>query len=255
MKTSLARHFAGIVSAIGIVAIPLAADAANPATGSIAPNSPPINYDGTAIGTGTVVDDIFELDVLPGDWTNKLVKVRISWISPANDYDLGIAKQSDGAPAGSSGSGIPMTEEIASINPGALGTGKYEIVVNYFANVPGVDQPHGEISVVDVGPPRAATYVHGGITFSPNTPVKASTSAQDGEPSSRLDIFGNYYIGGIRGVPAGVDLWYFDLRPSLPGTRRRSFPRLLAERKEARRDFRRFRHRLRSPLPTQIMIR
>ncbi|HJT81970.1 MAG TPA: hypothetical protein VJ719_12295 [Chthoniobacterales bacterium] len=218
MKTSLARHLAVIVSAIGIVARPLAADAANPATGSIGPNDPPINYNGTAIGTGTVVDDVFVLDVLPGDWTNKLVKVRVSWTSPSNDYDLGIAKQSDGAPAGSSGSGFPTTEEIASINPSALGTGKYEIVVNYFANTPGVDQPHGEISVVDIGPPRAANYVHGGITFAPNTPVKASTSAQDGEPSSRLDVFGNYYIGGIRGVPAGVDLWYFDLRPTLPAT-------------------------------------
>lgn len=218
MNTNLIRHSSALFCLAALILAPFKADAANPASGAMSPTSPPINYDGTAIGTGTVVDDVFELDVLAGDWTNKIIKVHISWTVPTNDYDLGIAKVSDGAPAGSSGSGIPLTEEIASINPSALGTGKYNIVVNYFANTPGADQPHGEISVIDLGPGRVATYVNGEMTFAQNSTVKANTSAQDGEPSSRVDIFGNYYIGGIRGVPAGVDLWYFDLRPTLPGT-------------------------------------
>ena len=68
------------------------------------------------------------------------------------------------------------------------------------------------------GPPerRAATYVQSGITFSPNTTVKAPVAARDGEPSIRTDYKGNSYTGGIRGVPAGVDLWYFDLNPNSP---------------------------------------
>ncbi|HEX9968723.1 MAG TPA: hypothetical protein VGB03_01185, partial [Acidimicrobiales bacterium] len=40
---------------------------------------------------------------------------------------------------------------------------------------------------------------------------------RDGEPSSRTDKFGNFYVGGIRGVPAGNDLWYVDLRPTVNG--------------------------------------
>ncbi|HBB87401.1 MAG TPA: hypothetical protein DC047_07275 [Blastocatellia bacterium] len=31
-----------------------------------------------------------------------------------------------------------------------------------------------------------------------------------------MDKLGNTYVAGIRGVPAGVDLWYFDLNPSSP---------------------------------------
>ena len=63
---------------------------------------------------------------------------------------------------------------------------------------------------------RAATYIQSGITFSPNTAVKAPVAARDGEPSIRTDYKGNSYTGGIRGVPAGVDLWYFDLNPNSP---------------------------------------
>lgn len=63
---------------------------------------------------------------------------------------------------------------------------------------------------------RQATYTTGGMTFSKNSPVKAPTARADGEPSSRVDGLGNYYVCGIRGVPAGVDLWYFDLRSTSP---------------------------------------
>lgn len=58
------------------------------------------------------------------------------------------------------------------------------------------------------------TYVKGGITFSSNVTVRASVSGRDGEPSLRVDKLGNAYVAGIRGVPAGVDLWYFDLNPN-----------------------------------------
>ncbi len=59
-------------------------------------------------------------------------------------------------------------------------------------------------------------YLKGGITFSPNVTVRASVSGRDGEPSLRVDKAGNAYVAGIRGVPAGVDLWYFDLNPNSP---------------------------------------
>jgi PKD repeat protein len=72
------------------------------------------------------------------------------------------------------------------------------------------------VSVNQPPPPGAATYVKGGMTFSPNYALRAPVASRDGEPSLRVDRFGNAYVAGIRGVPAGVDLWYFDLNPSSP---------------------------------------
>ena len=72
------------------------------------------------------------------------------------------------------------------------------------------------VSVNQPPPPGAATYVKGGMTFSPNYALRAPVASRDGEPSLRVDRFGNAYVAGIRGVPAGVDLWYFDLNPTSP---------------------------------------
>jgi len=63
-------------------------------------------------------------------------------------------------------------------------------------------------------PTPVPIYEKGGITFSPNVSLRASVAGKDGEPSLRVDKFGNAYVAGIRGVPAGVDLWYFDLNPN-----------------------------------------
>lgn len=72
------------------------------------------------------------------------------------------------------------------------------------------------VSVNQPPPPGAATYVKGGMTFSPSYALRAPAASRDGEPSLRVDRLGNAYVAGIRGVPAGVDLWYFDLNPSSP---------------------------------------
>lgn len=72
------------------------------------------------------------------------------------------------------------------------------------------------VSVPPPVPPGTATYIKGGMSFSPNYALRAPAASRDGEPSLRVDKFGNAYVAGIRGVPAGVDLWYFDLNPSSP---------------------------------------
>jgi hypothetical protein len=73
--------------------------------------------------------------------------------------------------------------------------------------------------VVPTPTPNGAgvTYLKGGIDFSPTVTVHAPATVRDGEPSLRVDKFGNTYVAGIRGVPAGCDLWYFDLRPTVSG--------------------------------------
>jgi len=113
------------------------------------------------------------------------------------------------------GNGAPGTQEVGSIDPSSTGTGVYLVRLVSFSVTPG-DPYTGTASVGPEPPGRKANYVKDGITFSPNVTVKAPVSRRNGEPSNRTDKFGNHYTSSIRGVPAGVDLWYFDLRPGSP---------------------------------------
>ena len=203
--------------------------AASPTDGTVDPTTTtPVTWAGTAIGTGGTDEtsaiegvnrDTFILHVAAGDYTGKVISVKIQWTSGSNDYDLYVHKRnadgSDGDLIGSSANGAPSTSESTVINPATVGTGDFNVIAVYFVNTPGVDQPQGTITVAPAQAVRTATYTSGGMTFAPNSTVKAQTAASDGEPSSRVDRNGNYYICGIRGVPAGVDLWYFDLRATI----------------------------------------
>src|SRR6266513_2903059 len=205
--------------------------AATPATGSVsATTGSSVTFTGNAVGTGGangvgdcadgVSCDTFALTVSgnPADYSGKVVAIRLNWTVPANDYDLVIHKGDlNGAIVGTSGNGPPLTYEKAAIRPSITGTGVYVVHVLYFATTPNVDQYKGTATTQLEPPVRSANYLKGGgISFSPNITVKAPVARRDGEPSSRTDFKGNCYVGGIRGVPAGVDLWYFDLNPSSP---------------------------------------
>jgi hypothetical protein len=162
--------------------------------------------------------DTYTLNVggTPADWqtANKVIKVALNWQISANDYDLYIHKDSNAGPVVSnSGNSAPSTQESAVINPASTGTGLYTIHVVYFAGTSGADQYHGSATVTDT---PAAIYLKGGFTFSTPRTVSAPATTSDGEPSSRCDKFGNYYVAGIRGVPAGVDLWYFNMASGNP---------------------------------------
>ena len=215
--------------------------AANPIEGTVNPSTTtPVTWDNTAIGTGGTDEtsaiegvnrDTFILHVAAGNYTGKLIAVQIEWTLGTNDYDLYIHKRnadgSDGDLVSNSGGGVPSTSENTVINPATAGTGDFNVITVYFANTLGADQPHGTITVETNQSNRTATYISGGMTFAPNSTVKAQTATRDGEPSSRVDPLGNYYVCGIRGVPAGVDLWYFDLRPTLLGAPNPTFdPRM-----------------------------
>jgi hypothetical protein len=213
--------------AVSMLSFPLRfARASNPAAGSITSTGPTQQWDGTAAGTGAANEsacvegvncDTYTLTVAPGDYTGKLIVVKIQWTNPANDYDLYIHKDSNAGPiVGSSADGAPQTSESASIDPTATGTGVYTVHALYFAVTPLADQYHGTATVQNAPQGRNANYLKDGISFSSNVTVKAPSAGRDGEPSSRTDNMGNHYVVGIRGVPAGVDLWYFDLQPGSP---------------------------------------
>ncbi|HEX8291626.1 MAG TPA: hypothetical protein VF570_07725, partial [Pyrinomonadaceae bacterium] len=225
-----------------------AVKAANPPSGSVGPTGPVTPADGKWTGTaaggassdpldgeagcaeGTTCDT-FNLTVLPGVYSGKVIRIDVTWTLPSNDYDLVIYKggtcpatgKCNGQFITSSGNGATsgvLTEEHAVIDPSSSGAGEYKVRIVYYNAPPGAaqsDPPRGQFSVGTVAAARTANYLSGGITFSPNVTVKAPVAARDGEPSSRTDKFGNFYVGAIRGVPAGNDLWYVDLRPTVNG--------------------------------------
>jgi hypothetical protein len=218
---------------------------ANPADGSIdATATAAVEWDGDipgvppAVGVvqeSTCVDggncDIFTLTVngAPEDWAGKQVVIKLTWDLPSTDYDLYVHKDSLSGTLVSKGSNggsadANPTEDQAAVNPATSGTGKYIVHVLYGVTTP-ADQYHGAATVETAEGPtpegdapatRSANYIIGGMSFSDNIPLKAPLTLRDGEPSNRTDFLGNCYVGGIRGVPAGVDLWYIDLNPSSP---------------------------------------
>src|SRR5436190_2195455 len=231
-KTSLRRLYLPVLlSSLAVLMLPCASKATNPPSGSLSPTTTtPLTFVGTAPGTGAdsepdgiegVNKDTYVFTVLPGIYTGKLISVTLSWTNPANDRDLYVFKRnpdgSNGQLVGESAGGAPQTGEATSFDPNIYGTGDYNVEIIYFACTPATDQPTGTITLINGPSTRAATYTSGGMTFSANTACKAPAAFSDGEPSSRVDVFGNAYVCGIQGVPAGVDLWYFDLRPTLAG--------------------------------------
>lgn len=178
-----------LAAAVCVSLLPTRAQAANPAEGTVDPSTiTSVSWDGTAIGTGgtdetTAIEginrDTFILHVAPGTYTGKVIAVSLKWTSGANDYDLYIHKRnadgSDGDFVQSSGGGAPGTSENTAFDPNIWGTGDFNVIAVYFINTPGADQPHGTATVTDAQATRTAKYLSGGMTFAPNSPVKAQT--------------------------------------------------------------------------------
>src|SRR5205814_3045315 len=75
------------------------------------------------------------------------------------------------------------------------------------------------LEAIGGAPARTASIVTGlktGIAFSHSRTVYAFGSGQDVEPGVRVDYQGNAYVGGIRGLLGGNDVWRFDLNPGSP---------------------------------------
>lgn len=205
------------------------ARAANPPSATIGPDTAPVAWVGTApggasAGEATCVDgvncDVFKITVTgtAADWGSKLIALTFIWTLPANDYDFYVHKDSVTGPIVTTGrnGGAPETDDNAAIDPAATGVGDYFVHIVYFSVV-GADQYRGTATVTPKATTnRNATYENSGITFSTSVALKAPVAGRDGEPSIRTDYKGNSYTGGIRGVPAGVDLWYHDLNSASP---------------------------------------
>lgn len=209
------------VAVVGLSPVPPLA-AASPSSGTVSNSSPSLSWCGgsgcadslTSATTSPLAPscdnstcDSFTLTVGAAS-AGDIVRIGITWTNPANDFDLHVFK-ADGTLVASSAGGPPSTTEQVTI-PAVAGT--YSVKVLLYTVV--ADNYTGT-AMLQAGPtPRTATYVSGGITFSSSVTVKAPVAGRDGEPSNRVDFRGNGYVSGIRGVPAGVDLWFFDLAPA-----------------------------------------
>jgi len=149
----------------------------------------------------------FSLTVGPAN-SGDVVSISISWSDPLNDFDLHVFNAA-GEEIATSATGAPGSSEHVTIPAVA---GMYAVKALFYTVA--ADNYTGTAQLQAGPPPRTASYVTGGITFSPNVTVKAPVASADGEPSNRTDFQGNAYVSGIRGVPAGEDLWFFDMKAS-----------------------------------------
>ena len=138
------------------------------------------------------------------------VAISIKWTNPANDFDLYVYDSAGNLVASSTG-GAPETSESVII-PAVAGT--YTVKAAEFAVA--AEEYTGSAVLGPAPASPVPSYVTGGFTFSPSVTVRAPVALRDGEPSNRTDYQGHAYVGAIRGFPAGVDLWAFDLNPASP---------------------------------------
>ena len=191
-------------------------EAAAPVTGSVsAIEGVSVSWVGTLTGTppaangepscvdsvGTVGNcDTYTLTVNgnPADWTGKRIRVRLTWLLPANDYDMVVRKETNGVPGlqgdgvappatlddtiGTSGNGTNTEEEVV-ISPADTGTGIYYIRSVYFAAAGPGDPYQGTASVFSPGgvPAASSCAVPTFDEYRPPSNIVGYNSA--GEPS------------------------------------------------------------------------
>jgi hypothetical protein len=162
--------------------------------------------------------DTLHLVIAPGDYTGKRLRIAIDWLVPANDFDLYTFEDVvDGTSDGISNDGVPGTHEEVPLALGGVVSAPRVIAIEVVSSTTSPEMVNGTISLVAPPPARTATITtpdH--FYFSPSVTVLAPGAGRDCEPSLRVDTRGNCYVGGIRGVPAGVDMWRFDLDPTSP---------------------------------------
>src|SRR6267378_1312210 len=206
----------GVLSSIVLLLLPASMYAASPSAGGVSrpgPASLTTTWSGgpfTGVSSSPLganctnsMCDNFSLTVGTVN-AGDVVTIGIRWDTlvgaSANDFDLHI--YSGTTEVGTSANGAPGNSEEATI---AAIPGVYTVTVLVYSVV---NTSYYGNATLKAGPAaRTPTYAAGSFTFSPNITVSAPVTVTDGEPSIRVDKRGNVYTAGIRGVPAGVDLW------------------------------------------------
>ena len=244
-RLEAAHRLLGLLCALLIGATLISrAWAAVPVSATLTATGPSVSWTGTETGTGadsatasnetgcspTLNNcDTFTLTIggQPSDYKGKVVAITDNWKLISDEYDLFIhvggsvsgslvAASSNGA----NGNGTPATSNVITIDPTNPMTPPGVYTIHVASAIGSTLDQYSGTAVVEANAtpmPRAGTYSLGAFQFSNDVPLKAPVAVADGEPSSRTDKYGNFYESGIRGFPAGIDLWYFDLRPMVGG--------------------------------------
>lgn len=202
--------------------------ASTPGSGTLSAGNPTLTWTGSITGAGsgenTCVDgvscDSFEVVLAPGDYTGKQINIIVSWTVPAYDYDLYVHEDSLTGPLLPPSAGPPpaTSEQVhVSLDPAVVVTPRV-----WWAHVQAATVPPGQVYtgtavLVNAAPAPIITHLPGALPFARNVPLYAPGTVRTEEPSVRVDVRGNAYVGGIRGVPAGVDMWRFNLNPTSAG--------------------------------------
>src|SRR2546425_2821360 len=208
--------------------------AAAPSSGTLSSTSGPVAWDGFGAAAAASADestciegttcDTFTVTLAPADYRGQRVRYKATWTNQLNDYDVYVHEGAlDGPVLSPSNGGAPAVAEEGTFDINAIVTAgandTYTIHVVYFS-VAALDPYHGVVSLEAIPVPTAAsrttTIVTGpktGIIFSHSRALYAFGAGQDVEPNARVDYQGNAYVGGIRGLTGGNDLWRFDLNP------------------------------------------
>jgi hypothetical protein len=220
-----------------------AAFAATPASGTLSTGTPALSWDGfpgpaymddavnplgTSTGDAGCTDgkncDTYTLHIAAGDYTGKRVHFSATWTNPADDYDVYVHPASNSGPVTAKSAGSPpSTIEENTFDLGLVVTGvndTYTVHVVYFT-VGALDAYHGSVSLeaVPTVPVRTPKFVTGNkshLRFTKSRALYANGTTSGSEPNSRVDFMGNAYVGSIRGLTAGDDIWRLDLNPSSP---------------------------------------
>jgi len=216
----------GLLSILLVAAAASPVHAATPETVAVTPAdtavswTTPILVGGSGLDRSTCIEDVscdtVRIELAPGDYTGKRILVSIDWLILTNDWDLYLFRDRlDGPVAGSSHDFVPQNREAVPITIDAvLAEPRVYVAHVVGAEVVAPEQFTGRVRVEPAMPHRTATRIYdSAFQFSASTTMSAPGSSRDCEPSIRVDVRGNCYIGGIRGVPGGVDLWRFDLDP------------------------------------------
>ena len=218
------------------VAVAHPASPTSPGSGTINSTSPSVTFTAanragvatepgdctSVVVSGTTTSNCSNFFLTVNSPATQVVRVRLDWGSESNDYDLYIFDETTTSQVASSGNGT-TTFEDATFTPVAGRT--YEVLIVHFAAAPG-DNINGSASLVNPPTVTNASRIGPtgtGIVFSRNGNIPTSAgeaptgkgtvfakeTVRDGEPSIRADVLGNVYPAGIRGVPAGVDVWRY----------------------------------------------
>ena len=218
--------------------------AATPSSGTISSTITSVSWNGfagpavsddqinqTSTGDANCTDgtncDTFTLKIAPGDYTGKRVRFAVTWTSPVDDYDVYVH-----AGAGYAG---PIVSQSPSSPPGTIEQNTFDINgvvtqgvndtytvhVVYFTVGP-LDPYHGVLSLENIPTVvvRTPKFIwqqsKTRLKFSKSRALYANTTASGSETSVRVDYKGNAYVGSIRGLTGGNDIWRIDLDASSP---------------------------------------